>query len=286
MFGAGLLCLALFVPSLYGWECGFDDRLLEVNKTVGTERSGWMEDEENFFDWSEYKQWRTGQIHVPYYFKRPVPNKVRKAVRAGLEYVEKHMSCIRFVERNKNTNKRQLEIEIAKPDFCKWGQLSGGVSTPKKWVCIDRWSCIRKWTKRIHLSMSKAPCLQPDSWAKDSIKKFSVWYQVFVHEVFHAFGIGHTMRRMDRDDYITVFTDNIPDNWQSQYAKVDFIPLQPGRDKIPYECNSIMHYRPKTYKGFSGPNFRAINPRTCKFNKKEPTDNDWKALKYKVCPTF
>merc|ERR1711972_864161 len=110
--------------------------------------------------------------------------------------------------------------------------------------------------------MERMPCKH------ESIKKFDHWYKTFVHEVFHVFGIAHTMRRTDRDDYIEV-SDRILNN--TQFTKDALIPF-PGGYKIPYECHSIMHYKP------GSDEFKAVDPWTCRFNSKEPTYNDWQAL--------
>jgi len=264
MLGIGLLCLAVFVPPLYGMEakdCGFDDRLLEVNKT---ERSGWDPDENKIFDWSEYEIGSTGVISVPYYYKSQPSKWVRSVVEAGLRYVEENMSCIKFKETQKDLKKKQVQMKIRSSRTCEWTERASGK------VRVRRFRTKYGPKKRIYLKMNEEPCLQKN-WNKDSIEPLSGWHQTFVHEIFHVFGIAHTMKRTDRDDYIKVY-----DLTNSQLKKDALIPM-PGGGKIPYECNSIMHYRPK-----SG-NFKAVDPTTCKFNIKGPTTNDWKALKYNVC---
>jgi len=264
MLGIGLLCLAVFVPPLYGTmeakDCGFDDRLLEVNKT---ERSGWNLDEDKIYDWSEYEIGSTGVISVPYYFKSKPSKWVRSVVEAGLRYVEENMSCIKFKETQKDLKKKQVEIRIPSSGTCEWTKGPPGSVWRKRGP---------KRIYRIYLKMNRKPCRQ-SNWNKDSIEPLSGWHQNFVHEIFHVFGIAHTMRRTDRDDYIKV-SDRTSKNYQ--FKKDALIPM-PGGGKIPYECNSIMHYKPK-----SG-SFKAVDPTTCKFNRKEPTDNDWKALEYNTC---
>merc|ERR1712189_26298 len=131
------------------------------------------------------------------------------------------------------------------------------------------------WNKRIYFSVTHAPCWQYN-WNKDSIEPLSGWHNTFVHEIFHVFGIEHTMKRTDRDNYIKMHDENIPRKWKSQYTSDARIPT-PGGRQIPYECNSIMHYEP-----FDG-HFEAVDPSTCKFGSKGPTSNDWKSLEYKVC---
>jgi len=287
MLGIGLLCLAVFVPPLYGMEakdCGFDDRLLEVNKT---ERSG-LDPDEKSFDWSANKV--RGRIIVPYRYvtqyqdgtpdgelesDNPSQN-IRNAVKSAFRYVEEHVGCIKFEERN--SDKKSLLVHINPQLRC--GQSIRGFVH-------------RELPSDIYLQMDNAPCNK--GWDKDSIEYidkplrechwvqswwgpqcarrtyYSIWFNTFVHEVFHVFGIAHTMRRTDRDNYIKVY-----DLTNSQFKKDALIPM-PGGGEIPYECNSIMHYEPKDG------NFKAVDPKTCKFGSKGPTDNDWKALKYEVC---
>ena len=66
------------------------------------------------------------------------------------------------------------------------------------------------------------------------------WIAVFIHELFHAFGIVHTHQRLDRDKYIKVFMTNIKDDYKYQWKKC--LKCRIPQD-VPYECNSIMHYR-------------------------------------------
>jgi len=292
MLGIGLLCLAVFVTPLYGMEakdCGFDDRLLEVNKT---ERSVWSRDEDKFYDWSANKV--NGRITVPYRYMYPNRTKLYpswytvKAVESAFRYIEEHVGCVKFEE--KNTDKKSILIHIKAETRC-WNGINGLV------VPIDR---------DIFLQMGRAPCDR--GWDKDSIEYIdkplytcrewihtwkgsycnrphhwpnSPWFNTFIHEVFHVFGIAHTMKRVDRDDYINVLYENIPNTTRarSQYEIDPLIPVP----NIPYECNSIMHYQPKHWYGFNGTDIVVKDPRTCKFGKKGPTNNDWKVLKSKVC---
>lgn len=46
-----------------------------------------------------------------------------------------------------------------------------------------------------------------------------------VHEIGHVLGLSHTMQRQDRDDYITVNTDNIIDDKRAQYEKNNVLTI-------------------------------------------------------------
>jgi len=298
MFGIGLLCLAAFIPSLYGMEarnCGFNDRVLEVKKSNGTVRSGWTHNWS--FDWRPYKV--NEVITVPYRYvtqyqegtpdgelERDNPSRnIRNAVKSAFRYVEEHVGCLKFEERN--SDEKSLLVHINSTERCGWSTPGGHVHNQ-----------LRKRPWNIYLELYASPC--SEGLYKDSIefidkpKKvcslwswggrfclwqrdwYSKWFDTFVHEVFHVFGIEHTMKRTDRDNYIKMHDENIPRKWKSQYTSDARIPT-PGGRQIPYECNSIMHYEP-----FDG-HFEAVDPSTCKFGSKGPTSNDWKSLEYKVC---
>jgi len=295
MFGISLLCLAAFIPSLYGLEsmdCGFDDRVLEVKKSNGTMRSGW--DRSKSFDWSANKV--NGKITVPYRYVTPYPDvesdnpsqNIRNAIESAFRYIEDYVGCIKFEERN--SDKKSLLMHINPQLRCGVGS-AGHVHS--------------KLPSDIYLQMDYAPCNRGEdkdfienidkplkickTWARtwwgvycyETQDYYSYWFRIFVHEVFHVFGIAHTMKRTDRDEYINVLYGNIPNDTltRHQYKMDARIPVP----NTPYECNSIMHYQSKIYEGMDGPNFVAHNPTTCKFESKGPTFNDWKALKSKVC---
>ena len=48
------------------------------------------------------------------------------------------------------------------------------------------------------------------------------------------------MQRPDRDDYITVLWDNIPQSRYRQYKKLSYSDVLTYG--VPYDCRSIMHY--------------------------------------------
>ena len=68
-----------------------------------------------------------------------------------------------------------------------------------------------------------------------------------LHELVHAVGFYHEQNRWDRDNYITVLWNNIPQahhfDFQKQRDSYDF--------GVEYDYNSIMHYAP-THFGFAG----------------------------------
>jgi hypothetical protein len=62
-------------------------------------------------------------------------------------------------------------------------------------------------------------------------------YGATLHEMGHAAGFHHEQSRPDRDDYVTILYQNIPDDWKSQF---DIIPEAEAYGD--YDFYSIMHY--------------------------------------------
>ncbi|EYC36909.1 hypothetical protein Y032_0844g2648 [Ancylostoma ceylanicum] len=60
------------------------------------------------------------------------------------------------------------------------------------------------------------------------------------HELGHALGFFHTMSRHDRNDYITVATQNVKPDWLDQFT----LETTSTNDNygMPYDYGSIMHY--------------------------------------------
>lgn len=63
---------------------------------------------------------------------------------------------------------------------------------------------------------------------------------VLKHELGHTLGFYHEQTRMDRDEYITILTDNIYPGALSQFNKYDH--EQTDSLGVPYDFDSIMHY--------------------------------------------
>ncbi|MCY7376637.1 MAG: M12 family metallopeptidase [Pyrinomonadaceae bacterium] len=59
-----------------------------------------------------------------------------------------------------------------------------------------------------------------------------------IHEIGHALGLWHEQSRSDRDDFITIVTENIRQGKESQFQQ----HIQDGQDWGDYDYNSIMHY--------------------------------------------
>jgi len=85
---------------------------------------------------------------------------------------------------------------------------------------------------------------------------------VLTHESLHAIGLGHTIKRHDRDKYVELLEENITPDKRRQYEKCDRCEVF---DDIPYDCSSIMHYRRCRYgsEPCDNPKFQAKDPDKC-----------------------
>ncbi|XP_029985113.1 meprin A, alpha (PABA peptide hydrolase), tandem duplicate 1 isoform X1 [Sphaeramia orbicularis] len=68
---------------------------------------------------------------------------------------------------------------------------------------------------------------------------------VIEHELLHALGFYHEQSRTDRDDYVTIWLDQVTPGMEHNFNKYndDFITDQ----NTPYDYESIMHYRPFSF---------------------------------------
>ncbi|KFM72864.1 Zinc metalloproteinase nas-4, partial [Stegodyphus mimosarum] len=77
-----------------------------------------------------------------------------------------------------------------------------------------------------------------------------------LHEMIHASGTTHEQNRSDRDEYIKVLFENIPEEWRSQYEKTN--PADFGLQGS-YDYYSVMHY-PMQAPGTNKPAFQILKP--------------------------
>ena len=65
-------------------------------------------------------------------------------------------------------------------------------------------------------------------------------FSTIVHELGHAIGFYHEVSRPDRDEYVTVHTENILPQWQGAFQKIDSKYVKDLG--VPYDYHSVMHY--------------------------------------------
>jgi hypothetical protein len=64
-----------------------------------------------------------------------------------------------------------------------------------------------------------------------------------IHEIGHALGAWHEQSRSDRDDFVTIFKDNIAPSMLHNFDK----HILDGKDLGTYDHGSIMHYPEKAF---------------------------------------
>merc|ERR1711872_134754 len=232
-------------------QCTFDDRLLEKSTRNALKDS-----------WPKFEK-RSGKTMVPVLYTRKVTSSTRLLMKLIYKRIEKRMdfSCPIQFEIGKNWIRGRTTLLVhQKSAGCGSKSVGGSVG--------------RLTRHLITLTMSVSPCQN----------NRKTWKKVALHELFHVFGIAHTQRRVDRDNYITVIQDNIQEKFRRQYDicyGCTIVPL------VAYECNSIMHYSDSTFSISPGhkPTMKSANKQSCPawqliFGSYTGTTNDWNSLKF------
>jgi len=259
------LTILLFGVTAQGFEfkCGFNDSAAE-EEIFGGANTRTAHETHSFYDWPRNGE---GKVVVPYVWVN-ANGRTREEAEKNFRLIEDRLGCVKFVESRNQAIRKELNIKITKK-ACGNGTPGGSVGGP------------RASNGKIQDMPFTISCmLQTDS-SRDVARK---WSGTFLHEVWHVFGITHTQRRSDRDDYITVFFDRIWRNKWGQYDKCNSCPIPEG---VPYECNSIMHYSTRGFANSNQPTMEAKDPNSCRLpgrgEDEWPTENDWLSLEKKVC---
>lgn len=80
---------------------------------------------------------------------------------------------------------------------------------------------------------------------------------VVVHEIGHVIGFWHEQNRPDRDNYVTVYDENILDGFSEAFAK--FSKYRINSRGVEYDYYSIMHYGDKAFTKNGRPTMQAKN---------------------------
>jgi len=227
-----------------------------------------------------------GVTEVSYYFSDNInTEELKNYFRQTFTSFEGNITNLAFKEVRKDNDPRahQLEVKIScSHDLkrrCSYG--GGGVVNTETTRACGRQEC--EYYGKISLKMYG----EPYSYDRSGRKYLQpVWFSVLRHEVFHVFGITHTQKRSDRDQYVDVLMKNVRAKKKSQYHMCETCTLP---EDVPYECNSIMHYKNGDF-GIKPcrrcqplDTLQAKNKATCpSFGNDYPTKNDWKSLQAKV----
>jgi len=251
--------------------CTFDDNLLLTNTTTIRTRGG-FEHTNPLFNWAP-NPW-SKKAEVEYFFDRRVYESDRALIQTEMRRIARKVPCIKFIEKNEATVKaHHLEIQVGDVD-CRRG-FSGGVNIKytEYYNAYDTW---REYDEKLILN-SKYRLANRPSCARDQNIKGSI-----LHELMHVLGIAHTQKRHDRDLYINYHKECVDPAGVEQYEKFSEADL--NTFKLPYQCNSIMHYRPDTYGNGHCKTMTATDPQHCKqIGSNTPTKEDWMMLKKAHC---
>jgi len=188
------------------------------------------------------RKWTNNE--VPYFFDQGAHHEDQEFVEQQMKVIEAKVPCIKFTKISEdNINSRKyLKIIIGnRPNRCGNG---GAVTT--------RWFYAQ-------VTLQIANRLEP--------KRCKGAKNFVLHELMHVFGIAHTQKRSDSDQYITVNKNCIfPSAW-AQYKPLGNYPDLSFRSEVPYKCDSIMHYTPKHYSN-GCPTMEPKNSRDCQFQQR------------------
>ncbi|XP_037541704.1 low choriolytic enzyme [Nematolebias whitei] len=138
-----------------------------------------------------------GNVEVPFVISPKYDKDERKTILTAMKGFEPK-TCIRFVPR---TNQRaHLSLEPKFGCFSSLGRVG-----EKQLVSLQRYGCVEKG--------------------------------IVQHELLHALGFYHEHNRSDRDKYVKIHWDNMPD-----IVKVNFKKMDTDNLNTKYDYSSVMQY--------------------------------------------
>merc|ERR1719187_1732337 len=218
--------------------------------------------------------WRWIGGIIPYKFSSNISPKIQSAVRTTMNYLMKN-TCLKFAPINKFPKEYQpiknfLTFDRSKSQcFSHYGKMSGA----------PVYGAV--------LNLGSRDCQYAG--------------KTLMHELLHSLGFLHTMRRPDRDDNIIMHWENLSDEKrrlsfqtlaeESNYGKGHHVKEYGVTHGLPYECHSIMHYKPNQYAKSGTVMFEAKDKKKCNFYsgdfahpKYKMTANDMAAVNLVYCP--
>jgi hypothetical protein len=244
-------------------------------------------------DRGDLQKWneREGDLTVvPYYFHESIDRNTSRNIRKKTPFYEvmKELSsrtCVEFKQVDQSYRGKALVIRVVNDCSYKvskeWKYVNGG------WVQYIYTSTSTSGQVRTSSRQPNRPVLTMFQYLCDNNKKAKDrYYGTVRHEFLHAFGLIHTQNRKDRDNFLKIFEDNIQPSMKSQYDICKGCETFP---EVPYECNSIMHYKPTTGAIKGKKTWSPWNwyKRRCDITKQTEnlTKNDWMLLhKAAYCP--
>ena len=196
------------------FNCRFDDRLV-AKETLRLESKSL---EESAFLVDSVFRWREFNNTVPYYFDKEVGERVKERVKDAMAFMSKN-TCIKFMNVHgiqwAPTHHLKVKNENQATDCAEMPNNSGGVNS---------------YQGHILMSFSNRFCNNHYDSEKNLV----------LHELGHVLGLEHTQTRPDRDQFINVHKECIQDKMFYNYER--FKSGEVKTCKVPYKCNSMMHY--------------------------------------------
>ncbi|XP_069805664.1 embryonic protein UVS.2-like [Dendropsophus ebraccatus] len=149
----------------------------------------------------------SGTVNVPYAFAFNYSDLQRNLFKTSMEEYQS-LTCIRFV--NRTTEDNFLNIMAAQGCVASLGRVGGG-----QLVGLSPTGCIYRG--------------------------------IIQHELNHALGFYHEHMRSDRDDYVTIMYQNIPEDHLGDFNKANTNNLG-----LKYDYGSVMHYDKYAFTNTSG----------------------------------
>ncbi|XP_070574132.1 zinc metalloproteinase nas-13-like isoform X2 [Ptychodera flava] len=91
---------------------------------------------------------------------------------------------------------------------------------------------------------------------KVSLGNGCVWHRTVIHELMHLVGFIHEQGRLDRDQYVRLYEENMLEGYSPQFGKVLSKVTTQG---TPYDYDSVMHYDRKAFTKNGLPTIVAID---------------------------
>jgi hypothetical protein len=99
---------------------------------------------------------------------------------------------------------------------------------------------------------------------------------IVIHEFMHALGFYHEQSRPDRDDHITVQTQNIVPRFVGQFRKVSASAIESAGEA--YDIGSVMHYGPTAFSRNGQPTITRRNGQSYQANRDGFSASDLRAI--------
>jgi len=212
-----------------GWVHGFDDDEEDTDLP-------WMKDSAGGSDYSMfndgYPGWPGQKVPVLYDKETMTPDEI-KVVKSVHADMNKKIKCIRFIPYGKFQEKPRRYLRVIKRSQGNGKSATVHYFQPEMLMVI----------KFYHINDTRYNRM------------------VLKHESLHVLGLGHTIKRKDRDHFISLNNRNITPQKKRQYNKCESCDLLGSE----YDCGSIMHYRRCRYgvEPCDDPKFEALDPNTC-----------------------